>query len=93
MNDGAWFEPKSYGYGAGLPIAWQGWAVLGVYVAAMILNVLLLRRSVVGFVIVLLVATAAVTAVAKAKTRGGWKWREGGAAVAEVRAAPEPRRG
>ena len=23
-----WFAPKRYGYGAGLPIAWQGWAVI-----------------------------------------------------------------
>ena len=22
-----WFAPKRYGFGAGLPIAWQGWAV------------------------------------------------------------------
>ena len=22
-----WFAPKRYGYGAGLPISWQGWAV------------------------------------------------------------------
>ncbi len=24
----AWFAPKRYGYGAGLPIAWQGWAAI-----------------------------------------------------------------
>ena len=23
-----WFAPKRYGYGSGLPIAWQGWAVM-----------------------------------------------------------------
>ena len=27
-EDGAWFAPKRYGFGAGLPIAWQGWALL-----------------------------------------------------------------
>ena len=27
MSDGPeWFAPKRYGYGAGLPISWQGWA-------------------------------------------------------------------
>ena len=28
-----WFAPKRYGLGAGLPIAWQGWAVLAVFIA------------------------------------------------------------
>ncbi len=27
-DDKAWFTPKRYGYGAGLPVAWQGWALL-----------------------------------------------------------------
>lgn len=27
-DDKAWFAPKRYGYGSGLPIAWQGWALL-----------------------------------------------------------------
>ena len=25
-DDKPWFAPKRFGYGAGLPIAWQGWA-------------------------------------------------------------------
>ena len=33
-DDGAWFAPKRFGYGAGLPIAWQGWALLAGYIAA-----------------------------------------------------------
>lgn len=24
LEDGDWFAPKRFGYGAGLPIAWQG---------------------------------------------------------------------
>ena len=27
-DDLEWFAPKRYGYGSGLPISWQGWAVL-----------------------------------------------------------------
>ena len=28
MNDHReWFAPKTYGYGAGLPVSWQGWLV------------------------------------------------------------------
>ena len=37
MNDAKpWFAAKRYGYGAGLPIAWQGWLVLSAYIAAII---------------------------------------------------------
>ena len=35
-DDGAWFAPKRFGYGAGLPIAWQGWALLAGYIAVML---------------------------------------------------------
>ena len=28
-DDPEWFAAKRYGYGSGLPIAWQGWAVIG----------------------------------------------------------------
>lgn len=28
-----WFRAKRYGWGWGLPTAWQGWVVLGVFVA------------------------------------------------------------
>ena len=34
MTDGPeWFAPKRYGYGAGLPISWQGWAIAVVFLA------------------------------------------------------------
>jgi len=31
-----WFRTKAYGYGAGLPIRWEGWAVLAVALVALI---------------------------------------------------------
>ena len=32
MSDGPkWFAPQTHGYGSGLPIAWQGWAILSVF--------------------------------------------------------------
>lgn len=36
-----WFAPKKYGYGSGLPTAWQGWAVTLTYVAATMVGGLL----------------------------------------------------
>ena len=35
-HDTAWFAPKRYGYGSGLPIAWQGWALMIGYVLVVI---------------------------------------------------------
>jgi hypothetical protein len=32
FEEGYWFAPKKFGYGAGLPTAWQGWALLIGYV-------------------------------------------------------------
>lgn len=31
-----WFSAKTYGWGWGFPVTWQGWLVLAVYVAAVI---------------------------------------------------------
>ena len=38
MNDDGpeWFAPKRYGYGSGLPISWQGWAVTIAFVAIVV---------------------------------------------------------
>lgn len=37
-----WFVSKRYGYGAGIPICWQGWLSVGVLAAAIGTAVLLL---------------------------------------------------
>ncbi len=33
-----WFPAKRYGWGWGLPARWQGWVVLAVYTAAVVLG-------------------------------------------------------
>ena len=77
-EDKAWFAPKRYGYGAGLPIARQGWAVISAYFLVVGLSVwLVLPRSVVTFVAIIIGATAALILICAMKTRGGWKWRWG----------------
>jgi hypothetical protein len=37
-KDKAWFGAKRYGYGWGLPTRWQGWVVLCVYFAGLVLG-------------------------------------------------------
>ena len=80
-DDDAWFAAKSFGYGSGLPIAWQGWAVLGLYLLVLLGASQLTRfpgalaRG--GSFAVIIAATAILLVVTARKTRGGWKWRWG----------------
>ncbi|MBB4615717.1 hypothetical protein [Novosphingobium taihuense] len=81
VDDGAWFAPKRFGLGSGLPIRWQGWALIGGYVALLPLIKWLddsgdgpLRTL--GFAL-FIVATAVVFSISAKRTRGGWKWRWG----------------
>ena len=78
-----WFSPKRYGYGAGLPCSWEGWALLVGLLVALPLSRILINAlapassaPVIWFalVTVLLIGFAAI---ARAKTDGGWRWRNG----------------
>ncbi|MDE2411787.1 MAG: hypothetical protein KGM18_08455 [Sphingomonadales bacterium] len=76
-DDDAWFAPKSFGYGAGLPIRWQGWAFLLGHVGVIMLGVLLFHRNQTATIAwVMLIALLPMPLYA-AKTRGGWHWRWG----------------
>lgn len=82
IDDGEdWFAAKRYGYGSGLPIAWQGWAVMGGYIAVALLCGLMVEwdESIgsIAAAILLIPATVALIMVCKARTRGGWRWRWG----------------
>ena len=73
-----WFRPKRVGYGAGLPIAWQGWVLtLGYMLIAIASGTFLLPVSAIGFGAVMVGATLAFLLIAARKTEGGWRWRCG----------------
>ena len=72
-----WFAPKRYGYGAGLPIAWQGWAVLIVFLMLIGLAVWLFGEDDVRALAIIVPATIALLIVTARTTRGGWRWRWG----------------
>lgn len=76
-DDDAWFEPKLYGIGAGLPVRWQGWALVAAYCAAALGAALALGRHRTLLFIVLAVLSAAMIAITAQHTRGGWRWRWG----------------
>lgn len=70
-----WFPVKRFGYGVGLPMAWQGWLVLAAYLAVAISAGILL--SPILSVLVLLVATGILLAIAYVRSDGEWRWRDG----------------
>lgn len=76
-NDGAWFAAKTYGYGAGLPIVWQGWALMLGHVAVILAGLPLAEKAPSAFVAYALVMGLIPLPLYAAKTRGGWKWRWG----------------
>ncbi|GGE02299.1 hypothetical protein GCM10011515_22430 [Tsuneonella deserti] len=81
FEDGDWFAPKRFGYGAGLPITWQGWAVSALYIGVVIgLATLAESRRDIGPMLALpgiAIATIIFAVVAYRRTRGGWRWRWG----------------
>ncbi|RST29851.1 hypothetical protein HMF7854_02685 [Sphingomonas ginkgonis] len=80
MSDGPeWFAPKRFGYGAGLPIAWQGWVLFLGYLAVVTLaGFLLAPQSLTAYLVLVLTLTAMFMWVTAKTTRGGWRWRSGG---------------
>ena len=76
-----WFAEKRFGYGAGAPIAWQGWALLVSYTAALIALGAPAERThggaLAGVIGLMVLLTALLVAIACARTRGEWRWRWG----------------
>ena len=78
-GDGAWFAAKRFGYGAGLPISWQGWVVLAAVIALSTLIAVEFARALQPLLLapVVLLGNLPFLLLIRAKTRGGWKWRNG----------------
>ena len=78
MSDGPeWFAPKRYGYGAGLPIRCQGWALtIGFVLLTIVLSIWMADRPLQLLAAIIPVAAVFVVICART-TRGGWRWRWG----------------
>jgi hypothetical protein len=72
-----WFAPKRYGIGTGMPIAWQGWLLLVVYLGVVIGAALLLPDRPIEIVTIAVTASILFIFVAMRTTRGGIRWRWG----------------
>ncbi len=77
-DEDVWFEPKRFGYGSGLPVRWQGWALLAGYLTIVTAAALLLPRYWPLYVVVPVAATGVLLVLCARHTRGGWRWRNGG---------------
>jgi hypothetical protein len=76
-----WFRARRYGYGAGLPITRQGWALILVYGLTLIGIGRLAKMDhglprIAAFALFLII-TPIVMIIAARRTRGGWTWRWG----------------
>jgi hypothetical protein len=78
MDKGPWFRAKRFGYGAGLPFKWQGWALLLSHMALIVGVALLIDDQPMVLVPVVLLLALAPMPIYAARTEGGWKWRNGG---------------
>lgn len=92
LDDRPWFRAKSHGYGTGLPIAWQGWAMVAAHVALIAGLAALLQRSPITMTIVVVLAGLAPMPLYQAKTEGGWRWRWGNRKDAKTDTKKPPRR-
>jgi hypothetical protein len=78
MSDGPdWFAPKRYGYGAGLPISWQGWVLTLAFLLATALLAVALGRRPMQLMAAIIPVSAAFIVICARTTRGGWRWRWG----------------
>ncbi|KRA70469.1 hypothetical protein ASD89_14035 [Caulobacter sp. Root656] len=73
-----WFRVKRYGFGAGLPCSWQGWALLAGFLVVIVASgVVFAGRAPMLHLGLVLAATAVVAIVSWRKSDGPWKWRWG----------------
>jgi hypothetical protein len=75
-----WFRTKEFGYGAGAPLNWKGWAALAVFVALAIAPSLLPKALVhahpwldIGYRVALIIGFG-VLAWRKSDKRWFWRW-------------------
>ena len=73
-----WFRHKNYGLGAGLPIAWQGWAFMGLHIALIVGLAGLLQYKPLAMLAAITATAILPLPIYASRTEGGWRWRWGG---------------
>ncbi len=70
-----WFPAKRYGWGWGLPVCWQGWVVMIVWVLLLVAAQLLLLRHPVWFAVCIVGLAAGLIGICLWKgEKPRWRW-------------------
>ena len=73
-----WFAVKRYGWGWGMPVRWQGWAVLALYFGTIYVAIRYFppRTDAVEFLLLFTLASAVLVAIVvwKGERPVGWRW-------------------
>lgn len=72
-----WFPAKRYGWGWGLPVTWQGWVVLVVYLALLVIGRYAFppSHSTVGFIVYVVALSVVLSVVCYVKGEPPkWRW-------------------
>ncbi len=77
-DDGIWFEQRRYGLGVGLPVAWQGWLMMALHVAVIVVVFAALRDRPAALVAAMFLAALLPLPLYGAHVRGRIRWRWGG---------------
>lgn len=80
LDDRPWFKAKRFGLGA-YPVTWQGWLLTLAYVGILAAITRLRHHGGAPEALwwtIVTAATLAFVAIARRKTRGGWRWHWGG---------------
>lgn len=78
-----WFAAKRFGYGASFPISWEGWAVIIAFFARIPVSRIAIfayapaKYAFTLWFVSLAVLIAALILITRARTEGGWRWRNG----------------
>jgi hypothetical protein len=72
-----WFAPKRYGYGSGLPISWQGWALSLGFAGTVCGLAVAFRDQPTRLGAAMIPPIILFMVICARTTRGGWRWRWG----------------
>ena len=73
-----WFAPKKFGYGSGLPTAWQGWVLTAAFIALVFCISLMAKGMGLALhFVVMALLTLPFLWLVRRHTPGGWRWRNG----------------
>lgn len=72
-----WFPAKRYGWGWGLPVAWQGWVVLSIYLLGIVASAWLVPPDRLPYAYATCIAALSIVLIGVCWMKGEkpkWRW-------------------